>query len=347
MSTSSHCVAAGAGVGFFEPRSAPSDTSTVKTDLTSQAPIRTLIQHILQGNEKKAQEMLEDSPKLLLQSSRERDYSGRLISGTPFRVALGAGDRRMWEMMEPYFDVLEQNNEIESAHEEKREQFNDQFPDGVFTTPAKTQQEYYNSLVAEFSKDPTRALGRFKEKFREKSVVVETGRHFNLNELVAAYMTYLRNFEILKDYKKQRGSYLFFAQVIGFLQRQLPTIDAQVLCSSMNKVLENPTQFERTLKTDDDLDLFPLNKASILDPKVASWKIPVDTSRRLGHELGYFASNYGATSKMWLNRYELKEQLSIWQRYAEQVHQQLREVCARLQGPPPSCSSVRRMIPCR
>ena len=56
--------------------------------------------------------MIDANPNLLLIQTEAKDYSGRTIRGTAFQAALGAEDERMWQMMKPYFEVLESNGEI-------------------------------------------------------------------------------------------------------------------------------------------------------------------------------------------------------------------------------------------
>jgi hypothetical protein len=73
---------------------------------------RKLMQHVVFGEQFQANIMIKANPRLLLKKNQARDYSGRMIIGTPFQAALGAEDERMWNMMVFYFKKLEMRGVI-------------------------------------------------------------------------------------------------------------------------------------------------------------------------------------------------------------------------------------------
>ena len=243
--------------------------SFIKEDLEGLGAAK-LLDFVIRGEQEKAKEMLKANPSLLLKPSQAEDYSGRTIIAKPFQAAIAAEDERMWEMMEPYFDELETQGKIESAREEKKAQFDAQFPAGIEDEPADNLKTIYDDVaqkIVDAKGDTTKidaALADFRPKVNTQGKTVKSGKHFNMQHLLAAYQAYLENFDKLDDADELDE---FWQQVIGYVQRQMPANYAQAHCSGIQSVLDKAANFKRTLDFSNSDKFFPLkpeeNKAGL------------------------------------------------------------------------------------
>jgi hypothetical protein len=187
-------------------------------------------QYIVHGDEDNAKKMLEANPRLLLQTVTVEDYSSRTITGTPYRLALGAVDKTMWQMMMPYFDGLEEGEALK--------QFKSQFPSGIVDTPANQLQPMYDALAQAIINDEdggTKAIEAFRVEIT-KNDNITTGKHFNEQHLVAVLNAYVENFDALGTWDNRDK---FWCQVVGYVQRQMPTNTAQAHCYGLSRVNDN------------------------------------------------------------------------------------------------------------
>ena len=228
--------------------------------------VNQLVEYIVLGNEAKAKEMLEANPKLLLKKGIATDYSGRIIKGTAFQAALGAEDERMWAMMKPYFEFLQKDEQIESAQEEMLKQFNRQFPDGIqpSETDTKAIHAYYQKLAGSIADAADGAaknaiITDLRANLNTNRQTVTHGKHFNMQHLLAAYKAYVDNFDRLANWNNRD---MFWQQVIGYVQIQMPANYAQAHCSGLETVLDKPSEFKRTFKFYYGGSFFPVSANS-------------------------------------------------------------------------------------
>jgi hypothetical protein len=216
----------------------------------SEQTAHALLTHVLRGEEKHARAMIEANPRLLLIKIEAKDYSGRAIEGTAFQAALGAEDERMWKMMSFYFDLLEGKDTIKSAKDCMKNQLTAQFPYGIEETSANHLQRFYNALAKAINEDDDNgdeAIERFRQKIT-KGNVITSGKHFNMQHLIAAYKACIDNFiNEFNDFGTSPNRDKFCQEVIGYVQRQIPANFAQANCSEMTKFLYKPAELQRTL----------------------------------------------------------------------------------------------------
>ncbi|WP_131784058.1 hypothetical protein [Legionella gresilensis] len=153
-----------------------------------------LLTHVVLGEFDKAEIMIKTKPQLLLIKSTAIDFSGRTILGTAFQAAIGAGDKPMWEMILPYFEVLEKPEEALS-------QFQKQFPEGGVKedVSAEILNDYYNAIALGIIQNKDNALS-INEDFRKnitRQTEIKQGIHFNLKHVIAAYQAYYNNYDLL------------------------------------------------------------------------------------------------------------------------------------------------------
>jgi hypothetical protein len=75
-----------------------------------------LVEHVVRGEQKEAEEMIIANPELLLMRARVKDYSGRTIEATPLQAAAGSDDGQMEKMIQGHLSKLE-----DGEKEEKRQ----------------------------------------------------------------------------------------------------------------------------------------------------------------------------------------------------------------------------------
>ena len=117
-------------------------------------------------------------------------------------------------------------------------------------------KDYYNELAQAIIHDADggqAAIERFREAIRHQKEIRQ-GKIFSLQHLIAAYAAYTDNFDALGTWHKRD---LFWNQVIGYVQRQMSTYDAQVHCSGVQSVLDDPARFKRSLKFSNGGEFLP------------------------------------------------------------------------------------------
>ena len=119
-----------------------------------------------------------------------------------------------------------------------KRQFDEQFPKGIESIPAKELQAMYNDLANAIVKDDDNgkeAIAAFRQIITQHNCI-ESGKHFNMQHLIAAYQAYNDKFSLLGTWPNRDA---FWQKVIGFVQRQMPANDAQTHCSGIKNVLDN------------------------------------------------------------------------------------------------------------
>ncbi|EKD70426.1 MAG: hypothetical protein ACD_46C00537G0002, partial [uncultured bacterium] len=145
--------------------------------------------HVVNDERNLAEKMLKRDPGLLLEEGTVTDCSRRRVKGTAFRLAIAAENNDMWEMIENYFKLLS------NGEEEKKKQFNAQFPNGVKDAPCAFDfTPLFNAIKHDkfdnyHPNDKTeKELKKFRDYFTPKaSDVITTGKHFNMNALMKVF----------------------------------------------------------------------------------------------------------------------------------------------------------------
>ncbi len=222
-----------------------------------------VLQHVVYGEEKEAERLIAIRPSCLLSKASAVDYSFRQIIATPFQGALGAEDERMWQMMMPYFKfipvLLSQASTRgvsieEVVRQEMLQQFKAQFPSGIKDTPAAELLPLYHQLALDINiaqDNGAKAIEVFKIEMTGNKVI-QFGKHFNMQHFVAVHQAYIQYYSLLDT----RGKLQAFRSIIQFIQMQIPANHAQAHCSAIDlqtnvsgleKVLDQPSLFKRTL----------------------------------------------------------------------------------------------------
>jgi hypothetical protein len=262
---------------FFGSTSKALLAQTCKTQYDFFKPkldIECLLQHVVRGEQEEAEQIIAADPTLLYYRFNTTDYSGRNIIATPFQAALGAEDERMVQMMLPYFEQLEQENKIESACEEMLLQLDKQFPDDLDVQLAQDIKNAYdfNGIIAVIIGGEN--VDEVLEQFRldmTKEKVIDSGKHFNMQHLLSAYKAYIENYDDLGNGNGHNRA-VFWNNVIGYIQRQMPANYAQSYCTSIGAnafgSIEHSAanSFERILQFNNGLtnneSFFPLKEDS-------------------------------------------------------------------------------------
>ncbi len=206
--------------------------------------VNQLLQHVVHGEQKEAEKLIQDNPELLLKKGRVTDYSGRMIEGTAFQMALGAEDVEMAKMIAHYLDQLNPD--------EKLKQYQEQFPEGWEEAEAlrhKQDLEALNTVVYAISDFDTDkhcepALQAFRDYLKgQTQEVITTGKHFNVQLLVKAFQLYDQNYG---GFVSSRQNNLFWCKVIGYIQRFLPACYAQAFAQGVYFIIEECKKLPRS-----------------------------------------------------------------------------------------------------
>ena len=136
-----------------------------------------------------------------------------------------------------------------------REQFDAQFPAGFAVATTEELQPIYDEIAqAIIDGNAEAAIAHFREMITQLDTP-PSGKHFNMQHLVAAYMAYIDNFDRLANWTNRD---MFWVQVIGYVLRQMPANYAQAHCSGLKNVLDKHSAFKRTLAFVNGGKFFPL-----------------------------------------------------------------------------------------
>lgn len=230
-----------------------------KPDLDQQAA-QQLLTYVIHGDVKNAQKMYIANPRLLFIESTAKEYAAgideegnsthchRIVRVTPLRAMAGCGD--IW-MLEALLDSDELKQYVDIATNKSgmalaAEQILQQFPNG-FDYPLSTY--HFKPIIDAIINDqqliqsgiPSEALHQLLVQFRKDFMpgLVTSGHFFNLNELVRAFELFDEN----RPWEIKQGS-LFWREIIGYLERLVTGIDAQVISQGILHVIEaqNPAR---------------------------------------------------------------------------------------------------------
>jgi hypothetical protein len=209
--------------------------------------------------------MLNDFPELLRLPTTVIDYSGRTIqNATVFEAALGAGDAAMAQMIRPYFSNLEDGDALRAA------QYAQQFPNGV---EQEADYDFAGLVQVISSSSPEDVVAQLHHQNRDSDLcaamtgpegfrarfkpgIVITGHHFNAQNLIRAFEVYAEQYDGWRDEQQ----YLFWRQVIGFIQRLLPAVDAQAFAQGLYYIVEKKEKPRRSFEFSHDkgVNILPL-----------------------------------------------------------------------------------------
>lgn len=265
-----------AGVAFL--KAAHAGSQDIHTLMKKDAPIEDalqealqflchqLLQHIVYGEQTRAEEMLKENPPLLFyllfSPATVEDYSGRTLTGTAMQLAYGAQDAEMCDMLLGYFDQLEK------GREEALRQIREEFPEGQPTAAAfnfnsilqaiknASDQAVQNALThVQDTSSLSQALDNFREAFTALSL--QEGSHFNPRHWLEALTVYDREFDHFKD-RKQRD--LFWRQVVGYVQRYLSSCYAQAVAQGIYYIVDEHEALRRSFDfRDGDGVFYPIS----------------------------------------------------------------------------------------
>jgi hypothetical protein len=168
----------------------------------------------------------------------------RIVKSTPFKAALGTGDKELYEFMSQHFDKVvykdEDDDIIETGIQRAQTQIQEQFPHGFDYPPVEDEfmslmTEIVNAIATDqafINNDtPSEATQAVLKKFRDYFLPTEVtqGHHFNLNYLLEAIKLYNQKWNIWNENQLS----LFWCQVIGYLERLVPGVDAQAFCQGL------------------------------------------------------------------------------------------------------------------
>lgn len=249
-----------------------------------------LISHVLLGKESEAIAMIEANPDILLHYGTAKDYSGRSYEKvTAFQAAVLIQDRWMWKKILPLFETitLEDDQLVTSLQIKFRKvlserpqenysfesavkliiamQLHEIFSNGLpFQTPydfLSLDKTIENSsdedITAALEKkdnnsELSKALQTFREKFTQQSV---EEKFYNFQHIIKIHELCNR---VDRPNNKQQ---LLWSQVLGFVQRFVPTWYAQSCSQGLFDVaFENQALIRslKIIKDGQDIDYYPL-----------------------------------------------------------------------------------------
>jgi hypothetical protein len=219
-------------------------------DAEYKAPLlEKLLSHVVKGEEKKALQMIDAHPTLLLHASKANDYSGRLYKNyTPFQAALLCHDVWLWTKMEPYFDRLP------DGQMEKERQFNALFPTGIHHgTPYD-----FSALIQAITHSSTVDIEAVLQNTQNDTALCNAFNHFRNNfKALAMEETFFNPSHLIRALKIHDEQFdnwswaqrnLFWRQVIGYTIRFFPACLAQACNQGLYNIVENRDPLYRLLK---------------------------------------------------------------------------------------------------
>ena len=179
----------------------------------------------------------------------------RKVIGSAFQAVLGTGDSELYYDMATHFDKIvykSESGEIETGAQRALKQIQARFPNGFDYPPT---DDTFNTLIADIAEaitndqtlittdrpnEATRAaLTRLRQYLLPKDVT--QGHHFNLSQLIKACEIYNQNWNPWNENQRP----LFWRQVIGYLQRLAPVVDAQAFCTGLYYLQEENEPLSR------------------------------------------------------------------------------------------------------
>jgi hypothetical protein len=167
-------------------------------------------------------------------------------------------EENMAEMIQRHLSALEDGEAL------IKEQITEQFPEGWEQKEKEREQRDKDALHEVISaiansntdKDCASALQKFRYYLEYmKNEVIKTGKHFNHQLLVEAFKMYGEKYNDFGGLDSRKNN-LFWREVIGFIERYLPSCDEQAFCQHTYYIVEDGEKLKRSLKFRVDSDLF-------------------------------------------------------------------------------------------
>ncbi|MCX7124592.1 MAG: hypothetical protein NTU49_02320 [Gammaproteobacteria bacterium] len=286
-----------------------------KSDLPYSHLTNTLLQKIVYGDEKSLKSMLSSfkrdraALRLLLTSlGAVVDYSGRDISNfTLLQAAAAVGDKKMCEIIMPYFYF------IQNGSEEITAQVMEIFTDGMevyferqknisatvfllnnikLAINEATESDLDSGLLKQNNSSIlcNQALPEFREDCKK---LFSNDLAFNPQHLLLALETYEKKADQWSGSNavKQKKQTLFWRQIIGYFQRFLPANYAQVFAQGLYNVVESRNSLLRSFIFGDqpECSFFPLadDNSGLGFDFAVSWDGPVSSSPKIDDQNSY------------------------------------------------------------
>ncbi len=237
-----------------------------------QQTAKILCQHVVYGEKKEAEEILEINPGLLLVKALVTDEAGRKIVGTAFQIALGAKDvspfpdkfNEMAEMIAGYFE------KIADGTSEQQKQYAEQFPEGFEKLEKERQARDLEALQTVFEAIKDKPLAEaevavtvFQTYLKQQTAgVIKTGYHFNEALFEQALTLYCINFDACGGYLSDENN-LAADKVLGGIQRYFTANLAQAFCDALGKVVDDEMALSRSKLLEDKITSFFNSKLGV------------------------------------------------------------------------------------
>ncbi len=228
-----------------------------------------LVQSIVYGDLKKAEDLLKANPHLLRTLLTEevtvKDYSRRKVKQTAFGAALCAMDDELCEMLAHYMTQEEMNDQYQATFPAGHESYYSaqiafDFSQIVDTISNSNAAEVEKALSLELPNDTPlwASLEQFRADFTNRSNQEVV---FNPQHLIKAFELYDEKYNSWT--LKQRD--LFWRQVIGYVQRFMPANIAMDFAQGLYDRVENKVKSKRSFNfTYGGGSIFPLSLDSSL-----------------------------------------------------------------------------------
>ena len=209
-----------------------------------------LVQSIVYGDLKKAEDLLKANPHLLRTLLTEevtvKDYSRRKVKQTAFQAALCAMDDELCEMLTNYLTFDEMNEQYQTIFPEGHEAYYQaktafDFTQITDTISNSSYADVEKALSLELPNNTSLwvALEQFRVAFTKRS---NQEAVFNPQHLIKAFELYDEKHDNWTS--KQRD--LFWRQVIGYVQRFLPANIAMDFAQGLYDRVENKVKSKRS-----------------------------------------------------------------------------------------------------
>ncbi len=186
-----------------------------------------LLNHVVKGEQEQAEAIIRTNPALLFISGNVKDLAGNtFIHYSPCQLACYARDVDMLKMMKLYLDdsqKIQFNNILREADEASKKQ---EPYDFSFLVAAIMDDDYPEGKAS--------ALAAFKKEFGPREIKNE--KSFNIKTLIQAYELHIHNYYPWGSAEKCA---LFWCEVVGYLQRIMPTVYVQAFCQGLVNAFVN------------------------------------------------------------------------------------------------------------
>lgn len=154
--------------------------------------LKKLCLHVLHGEYKQANEILMKKPQLLLYKTYAKDYSGRTIYGTPYQMALGAGDVNRAKLDKDNKPILDDKGQIQILHKDEgiaemlRGHFIKALNNDEIKASEEIQKQQEQQFPASYAKEAKekhandlKALNKVVAAIEKANVIFKDGKDYN------------------------------------------------------------------------------------------------------------------------------------------------------------------------